>query len=110
MPSLLEPAWAGFCAVIGGDGGEFILLTRWAATAAGCPAGWYLTMWWLALAHDSGYERVATPGCSGCTIQRRLAEWSELDAAETLGGRATALVDERLRQDPPDDRPQCHRI
>jgi hypothetical protein len=62
-------------------------------------------MWWLALAHDSGYERVATPGCSGRTIRRRLAEWSELGAAETLGGGATALVDERLRQDPPDDRP-----
>ncbi|WP_214371487.1 IS5 family transposase, partial [Pseudonocardia sp. H11422] len=30
-----------------------------------------------ALVHGSGYERLATPGCSDRTIRRRLAEWAE---------------------------------
>jgi hypothetical protein len=31
-----------------------------------------------ALVHGSGYERIASPGCSDRTICRRLAEWAEL--------------------------------
>ena len=30
-----------------------------------------------ALVHGSGYERIATPGCSDRTIRRRLQEWAE---------------------------------
>lgn len=30
-----------------------------------------------ALVHGSGYERIATPGCSDRTIRRRLPEWAE---------------------------------
>ncbi|HEY8685895.1 MAG TPA: IS5 family transposase [Chloroflexota bacterium] len=35
-----------------------------------------------ALVHGSGYERIATPGCSDRTIRRRLNEWAELGLAE----------------------------
>jgi hypothetical protein len=35
-----------------------------------------------ALVHGSGYERIATPGCSDRTIRRRLAEWAEMGIAE----------------------------
>ncbi len=35
-----------------------------------------------ALVHGSGYERIATPGCSDRTIRRRLQEWAALGLAE----------------------------
>jgi transposase len=34
--------------------------------------------------HGSGYERIATPGCSDRTIRRRLQEWAELGSAEQV--------------------------
>ena len=37
-----------------------------------------------ALVHGSGYERIATPGCSDGTIRRRLAEWSQAGLAQQL--------------------------
>jgi len=37
-----------------------------------------------ALVHGSGYERIATPGCSDRTIRRRLDEWAELGLAEQV--------------------------
>lgn len=37
-----------------------------------------------ALVHGSGYERIATPGCSDRTIRRRLQEWAELGVAEQV--------------------------
>ena len=37
-----------------------------------------------ALVHGSGYERIASPGCSDRTIRRRLHEWAEAGVAETL--------------------------
>jgi transposase len=37
-----------------------------------------------ALVHGSGYERIATPGCSDRTIRRRLREWAELGLAEQM--------------------------
>ena len=39
-----------------------------------------------ALVHGSGYERIASPGCSDRTIRRRLAEWAELGLAEAPCG------------------------
>jgi hypothetical protein len=37
-----------------------------------------------ALVHGSGYERIASPGCSDRTIRRRLREWAEAGLAEVL--------------------------
>ncbi len=37
-----------------------------------------------ALVHGSGYERIATPGCSDRTIRRRVHEWAAAGLAETL--------------------------
>ena len=37
-----------------------------------------------ALVHGSGYERIATPGCSDRTIRRRLKEWAHSGLAEQL--------------------------
>lgn len=37
-----------------------------------------------ALVHGSGYERIATPGCSDRTIRRRVHAWAEAGVAEQL--------------------------
>ena len=37
-----------------------------------------------ALVHGSGYERIASPGCSDRTIRRRVHEWTALGLTETL--------------------------
>jgi transposase len=37
-----------------------------------------------ALVHGSGYERIATPGCSDRTIRRRLREWAASGLAEQV--------------------------
>jgi len=37
-----------------------------------------------ALVHGSGYERIATPGCSDRTIRRRVREWAAAGLAEEL--------------------------
>ncbi len=37
-----------------------------------------------ALVHGSGYERVASPGCSDRTIRRRLRDWAELGVGQAL--------------------------
>ncbi len=37
-----------------------------------------------ALVHGSGYERVASTGCSDRTIRRRLKEWASAGLAEQL--------------------------
>lgn len=37
-----------------------------------------------ALVHGSGYERIASPGCSDRTIRRRVHEWAEAGLAATL--------------------------
>jgi transposase len=37
-----------------------------------------------ALVHGSGYERIATPGCSDRTIRRRLREWANAGLAQRL--------------------------
>jgi hypothetical protein len=47
-----------------------------------------------ALVHGSGYERIATPGCSDRTIRRRLAEWAEPGIAEALHAAALRAYDQ----------------
>jgi hypothetical protein len=47
-----------------------------------------------ALVHGSGYERIATAGCSDRTIRRRLAEWAAMGAAEALHAAALRAYDQ----------------
>jgi hypothetical protein len=37
-----------------------------------------------ALAHGSGYERIATSACSDSAIRRRLTKWAEAAVAERI--------------------------
>jgi hypothetical protein len=52
--------------------------TRWAATTHAFRTASCSSMFIAALVHGSGYERVASPGCSDRTIRRRVKYWSEL--------------------------------
>ncbi len=52
-----------------------------------------------ALVHGSGYERIATPGCSDRTIRRRLAEWADLGLGEALHAAALRTYDQIIGLD-----------
>lgn len=52
-----------------------------------------------ALVHGSGYERIASPGCSDRTIRRRLQEWAALGLAETLHALVLAQYDRLIGLD-----------
>ena len=94
MPSLLEPAWAGFCAVIGGDGGGVHPAHPLGCHRRRVPGRVVFEHVVAALVHGSGYERIATAGCSDRTIRRRLAEWAELGAAGALHAAALRAYDQ----------------
>ena len=47
-----------------------------------------------ALVHGSGYERVATTGCSDRTIRRRLKDWAERGIGQQVHALALAAYDQ----------------
>jgi len=49
-----------------------------------------------ALVHGSGYERIASPGCSDATIRRRLEEWAALGLSEQVHALALEAYDRML--------------
>lgn len=49
-----------------------------------------------ALVHGSGYERIATTGCSATTIRRRIKEWAKLGLAEKLHAITLAAYDKMI--------------
>jgi transposase len=49
-----------------------------------------------ALVHGSGYERIATPGCSDRTIRRRLREWAAAGVAEQVHTLALQAYDQMI--------------
>ena len=89
MPScLLEPIWVEFGALTGGERPAF---------DPGHPLGCHrrrisdrvvFEHVVAALVHGSGYERIASPGCSDRTIRRRLKDW----AARGIGQQVHALA------------------
>mgnify|MGYP002778421784 FL=1 len=52
-----------------------------------------------ALVHGSGYERVASSGCSDRTIRRRVHEWADAGLAETLHTLVLEQYDQLLGLD-----------
>jgi hypothetical protein len=52
-----------------------------------------------ALVHGSGYERIASPGCSDRTIRRRLRDWAELGLAEQVHLLALEAYDRMIGLD-----------
>jgi transposase len=49
-----------------------------------------------ALVHGSGYERIASPGCSDATIRRRLKEWAAAGLSEQVHALALEAYDRML--------------
>jgi len=49
-----------------------------------------------ALVHGSGYERIASPGCSDATIRRRLKEWATAGPSEQVHTLALRAYDRMI--------------
>jgi transposase len=52
-----------------------------------------------ALVHGSGYERIASPGCSDRTIRRRLHEWADAGVSEQVHTLALRAYDRMIGLD-----------
>jgi transposase len=52
-----------------------------------------------ALVHGSGYERIASPGCSDATIRRRLKEWAAVGLSERVHTLALQAYDRMIGLD-----------
>jgi hypothetical protein len=99
VPScLLEPAWVEFRALLnehrGGEPPEFAPGHPWGCHRRRVPdrvvSGHVIN----ALVHGSGYERIATPGCSDRTIRRRLGQWAGWELAGELHAAALRAYDQ----------------
>jgi Transposase DDE domain len=89
VPScLLEPVWVEFCALLGGERQGFDPSHPLGCHRRRIPDRVVFEHVVAALVHGSGYERIATPGCSDRTIRRRLKAWAALG----IGERVHALV------------------
>ena len=51
-----------------------------------------------ALVHGSGYERIATAGCSDRAIRRRLACWADLGLGQALHAAALVVIRQLIQR------------
>jgi len=83
--SLIEPLWVEFAALIGTDERSALSPTHpWGCHRRRVPDRVVFEHVIAALVHGSGYERLASPGCSDRTIRRRLAHWAEAGVGQQL--------------------------
>jgi hypothetical protein len=83
--SLIEPLWVEFAALIGSaDRPEFSPTHPWGCHRRRVPDRVVFDHVIAALVHGSGYERLASPGCSDRTIRRRLTEWAQAGIGQEL--------------------------
>ena len=79
VPScLLEPIWVEFCALLGGERPDFDPAHPLGCHRRRVSDRVVFEHVVAALVHGSGYERIASPGCSDRTIRRRLKAWAAL--------------------------------
>ena len=98
--SLIEPAWVEFAALIGADQQpEFSPTHPWGCHRRRIPDRVVFDHVIAALVHGSGYERIATPGCSDRTIRRRLADWATAGHAKALLRIVLAAFDRMIGLD-----------
>jgi hypothetical protein len=97
VPScLLEPVWAEFCGLLGGERPEFD-----PAHPLGCHRRRIRDRVVFehvvaALVHGSGYERIASPGCPDRTIRRRLKGWAAAGSGEQVHALALRADDQMI--------------
>ena len=101
VPScLLEPAWVEFRALLnehrGGEPPEFAPGHPWGCHRRRVSDRVVFEHVINALVHGSGYERIATPGCSDRTIRRRLALWAGWGLAGELHAAALRAYDQLI--------------
>lgn len=95
--SLIEPLWVEFAALIGAeDRPEFSPTHPWGCHRRRVPDRVVFEHVIAALVHGSGYERLASPGCSDRTIRRRLAEWAQAGHAQQLLRLGLAAYDRMI--------------
>ena len=83
--SLIEPVWVEFAALIGADQQpEFSPTHLWGCHRRRISDRVVFDHLIAALVHGSGYERIATPGCSDRTIRRRLRDWAQAGHTKVL--------------------------
>jgi hypothetical protein len=98
VPScLLEPIWVEFHALLnearGGEPPAFDPGHPWGCHRRRIPDRVVFEHVIDALVHGSGYERIASAGCSDRTIRRRVKVWAGLGLAERLHATALAAYD-----------------
>jgi len=98
--SLTEPLWVQFSTLLREDDRpEFVATHPWGCHRRRIPDRVVFDHVLAALVHGSGYERIATPGCSDCTIRRRLLDWAERDVGVELLKAALAAYDQMIGLD-----------
>lgn len=98
VPScLLEPIWVEFHTLLnearGGEPPVFAPSHPWGCHRRAVPDRVVFEHLIDALVHGSGYERIASKGCSDRTIRRRLKQWAHLGLAERLHAATLAAYD-----------------
>jgi hypothetical protein len=95
--SLIEPLWVEFAALIGADQRpEFSPTHPWGCHRRRVSDRVVFDHVIAALVHGSGYERLATLGCSDRTIRRRLREWATAGHGPALLRLALAAFDRMI--------------
>jgi hypothetical protein len=98
--SLIEPLWVEFATLIdAGSRPEFAPTHPWGCHRRRIPDRVVFDHVIAALVHGSGYERIATPGCSDRTIRRRLLEWAEAGIGKQVLQTALAGFDRMIGLD-----------
>jgi transposase len=92
--SLLEPVWVEFYAAIGEDPPEFDPTHPLGCHRRRIPSRIVFEHMIDALVHGSGYERIASEGCSDRTIRRRLKKWAKAGVAQHIHAIALAAYDQ----------------
>ncbi len=98
VPScLLEPIWVEFHALLnearGGEPPRFDPSHPWGCHRERIPDRVVFEHVIDALVHGSGYERIASAGCSDPAIRRRVTQWARLGLAERLHAVTLAAYD-----------------
>jgi hypothetical protein len=98
--SLIEPLWVEFATLIGsGERPEFSPTHPWGCHRRRVPDRVVFDHVIAALVHGSGYERIATPGCSDRTIRRRLQDWATAGHGQALLRIVLAAFDKMIGLD-----------
>jgi transposase len=91
--SLLEPIWVEFSAAVGPDRPQFDPGHPLGCHRRRIPDRVVFEHLLDALVHGSGYERVASRGCSDRTIRRRLKDWAKAGVAHRVHAVALSAYD-----------------